>query len=418
MDIRIEPAVLKGTVEAVSSKSAAHRIMIMAALCAAPTLLLLNSQNDDMAATAACMKALGCKVEEKAGGLMLTPGAVPTQTPLLNCGESGSTLRFLLPVVTALGCGGTFTGQGRLPQRTIAPLVKELNRHGCNTDREDGLPITLTGQLTGGEYVLPGNISSQFITGLLMALPLLPQNSRISLTTPLQSSAYVDLTIQLMKRFGVTAAANPNGWDIPGGQSYQSPGTIAAEGDWSGAAFWLAAGALGGDILCTGLDLNSVQADKVFTLMLDRMGSPCKTEDTGLRCCGRLNRPLEADVSQAPDLAPVLALLCAAGGQPLHMTGGARLRDKESDRLAACAAAITALGGRVKEEADSLTVYGGGLTGGECHSFGDHRMAMALAIAACGCSAPVIIRGAEAVSKSYPHFWEEYRRLGGKIDVL
>jgi len=418
MDIRITPAVLKGSVEAVSSKSAAHRIMIMAALCSTPTHLLLNRKNDDMIATARCLEALGCGAEETPEGFVLTPGAVPAQLPTLDCGESGSTLRFLLPVAAALGCGGTFTGHGRLPQRTIAALVKELNRHGCTTDRADGLPITVSGQLSGGEFILPGDVSSQFITGLLMALPLLKENSRLRLTTALQSSAYVDLTIHLMKRFGITIDVVEGGWDITGGQTYQSPGTIAAEGDWSGAAFWLAAGALGGDILSTGLELDSTQGDKAFVDMLAKMGAPCQISKEGIRSCGKIKQPIEADISQVPDLAPMLALLCAAGGQELHMTGGARLRDKESDRLAACAAAITALGGSVEEFPDSLKVHACNLIGGECDSFGDHRMAMALAIAACGCSGPVTIRNAQAVSKSYPHFWEEYRRLGGKIDVL
>ncbi|MBR5559419.1 MAG: 3-phosphoshikimate 1-carboxyvinyltransferase [Oscillospiraceae bacterium] len=418
MDIRITPAVLKGSVEAVSSKSAAHRIMIMAALCSTPTHLLLNSKNDDMTATGRCLAALGCGVEETGDGFLLTPGAAADKLPLLDCGESGSTLRFLLPVAAALGCGGRFEGHGRLPQRTIAALVKELNRHGCTTDRPDGLPITINGKLTGGKFVLPGDVSSQFITGLLMALPLLKGNSQIRLTTPLQSSAYVDLTIHLMKRFGVTIDIVENGWNIGGGQTYRSPGTLAAEGDWSGAAFWLAAGALGGDILSTGLELDSTQGDKAFVDMLNQMGAPCRVEETGIRSCGRICQPIEADILQVPDLAPMLALLCAAGGQKLYMTGGARLRDKESDRLSACADAITALGGCVEETADSLLVHPGSLRGGECDSFGDHRMAMALAIAACGCSGPVVIRNAQAVSKSYPLFWEEYRRLGGKIDVL
>lgn len=418
MDIRITPTKLRGSVEAVSSKSAAHRIMIMAALCRQPTHLLLNSKNDDMVATGRCMAALGCGVEELEDGMLLTPGPVPVQSPTLLCGESGSTLRFLLPVAAALGCGGTFVGEGRLPQRTIAALVKELRSHGCTTNREDGLPITVGGRLCGGDFVLPGNVSSQFVTGLLMALPLLPQNSRLRLSSALQSSAYVDLTIHIMKKFGVTVEITENGWDIPGNQTYTSPGTIAAEGDWSGAAFWLAAGALGGDILNTGLDMGSTQGDKAFVDLLAQMGCPCTTEKMGIRSVGNICKPITADISQVPDLAPMLALLCAAGGQQLHMTGGARLRDKESDRLAACAAAITALGGSVEEQADSLTVHPGSLRGGEADSFGDHRMAMALAIAACGCSGPVTIRGAQAVSKSYPHFWEEYRRLGGKFDVL
>ena len=392
--------------------------MIMAALCGSPTHLLLNSRNDDMTATAHCMAALGCRVEEQPDGLLLTPGPLPAAMPRLHCGESGSTLRFLLPVAAALGCGGCFTGSGRLPRRTVAALVNELTAHGCAADREEGLPLTLTGQLTGGDFSLPGNISSQFVTGLLMALPLLKETSCLRLTAPLQSAAYVELTLALLKRFGIQINPIENGWEIPGGQTYQSPGAIAAEGDWSGAAFWLAAGALNGDLLVTGLEADSVQGDKAFARMLDEMGSPCKAEAGGLRSSGRICRPIAADVSQVPDLAPVLALLCAAGGQALQMTGGARLRDKESDRLAASAAAITALGGRVEEGPDSLTVHPGRLTGGECDSFGDHRMAMALAVAACGCSGPVTVRGAEAVSKSYPLFWEEYRRLGGKIDVL
>ena len=175
---------------------------------------------------------------------------------------------------------------------------------------------------------------------------------------------------------------------------------------------------MGGNILNTGLDIDSPQGDKAFVEMLAQMGCPCSIEAEGIRSAGMISRSITADISQVPDLAPILALLCAAGGQQLHMTGAARLRDKESDRLAACAAAISALGGKAEEHDDSLIVYPGSLPGGQADSFGDHRMAMALAIAACGCNRPVIIRGAQAVAKSYPHFWEEYRRLGGKFDFL
>lgn len=418
MEIRITPAPLRGTVAAVPSKSAAHRILILSALCARPTRLALGGTNDDIEATRRCLTALGCAFRPLEGGLEILPGPRPQQPPLLDCGESGSTLRFLLPVAAALGCGGVFVGKGRLPQRTIAPLVGQLCAHGCTADRPDGLPLHLGGRLTPGEFVLPGDVSSQFVTGLLLALPLLPGPSTVRLTSPLQSRSYVDLTVGLMRRFGLEVQAGGDCWNIAGNQTCQSPGTLAAEGDWSGAAFWLAAGALGGDILCTGLDPASAQGDKAIVTSLEQMGAPCRPENGGLRSCGRVCRGLRADVSQTPDLAPVLAALGAAAGES-RLTGGARLRTKESDRLAAAADGLRALGCPAEELPDGLVLHGGGpLPGGTADAWGDHRMAMALAVAACACTGPVVIRGAEAVAKSYPAFWEEYRRLGGKIDVL
>ena len=333
--VKIFPTKLKGTVVAPSSKSMGHREIICAGLAAGTSIIDNISMSKDIEATMRCLKAINVAVDEIPSmiegrkALQISGTGHPmAAADSVDCGESGSTLRFLLPVAAALGCGGRFMGEGRLPQRTIAALVEQLCSHGCTTNRPDGLPLTLTGQLTSGDFTLPGNVSSQFVTVLLMALPMLPGDSRLRLSSALQSSAYVDLTIHLMKKFGVFIQTVENGWNIPGGQTYQSPGVIAAEGDWSGAAFWLAAGALGGDILSTGLDPDSPQGDKAFLTLLRDMGSPCSVEKEGIRSAGRICRPITADISQVPDLAPMLALLCAAGGQELHMVGGARLRDK------------------------------------------------------------------------------------------
>jgi len=387
MDVRIDPRPLIGAVEAISSKSDAHRLLIAAALADRPVHIEINTLSKDILATQQCLKALG------------DPNPVP------DCGESGTTLRFLLPVAAALGVPATFIGQGRLPERPLGPLVQALQDHGC-TLSDDRLPLTIGGKLQSGNYELAGNISSQFISGLLFALPLCAGDSEIALTTPLESAAYVGMTLRTLARFGVRIDEIANGWSIPGGQVYTSTeDVIRAEGDWSNAAFFLAAGALGGSIQYTGLDPDSLQGDRAIADIL--------------RDYGAQRKPFSADVSQIPDMAPVLSVLGACAVGETRIYNAARLRLKESDRLLAICNMLTALGVDVTEGEDSLVIRGTGqIQGGTAQSAGDHRIAMAAAVAACAADGPVTILGAEAVEKSYPSFWEEYKRLGGIIHVI
>jgi len=316
-----------------------------------------------------------------------------SQLNIVNCRESGSTLRFLLPVFAALGREVTFTGEGRLPGRPMQPLIGQLREHGCTIDREK-LPITIAGQLQPGIFTLPGDVSSQYVTGLLFALPLLPGDSEITLTSPLESRGYVDMTLRTLGKFGIVIRETAQGFQVPGGQKYLSPVNcqLSIEGDWSAAAFWLAAG-----VRVTGLDESSAQPDRAIAGLLKEL-------------------PGETDVSQCPDLAPILAVMMAITPGERAIVNAARLRLKESDRLHAMAVNLAALGADVTELPDGLVLRGKPiLEGGEVDSFGDHRIAMAMAVAALKCANKVTLHGAQAVQKSYPAFWEDYQSLGGQI---
>ena len=392
----VHPGALRGTVTAPPSKSAAHRLLICAALADAPTVIRLGALNRDIEATIACLRALGASIEPLGRGeWSVAPGKAP-EAAALDCGESGSTLRFLLPVACAVGVKARLIGHGRLPERPNRALAEALRAHGARID-SDLLPMTAEGPVTGGTWTLPGNVSSQYITGLMFALPLLEGDSEIRLTTPLESAAYVDMTVSALSRFGIVVRTVPDGWAIPGSQRYRSPGTLSVEGDWSAAAFWLAANALGSDIRVEGLDAASAQGDRAVT--------------------GLLGQP-EIDASGVPDLVPALAAAAAALPGRTRITGAARLRLKESDRLATVAAFINALGGHASQTEDGLIIQGGGpLHGGDVDGAGDHRIVMAAAVLATRASGPVRIRGAEAVEKSYPGFFEDFKALGGIVHV-
>jgi len=322
--------------------------------------------------------------------------------PTLNCRESGSTLRFMIPVALAVAGGGRFTGAGRLMERPQGPYQQLFAEKGISfVQTSEG--ITVKGELTPGTYRLAGDVSSQFITGLLYALPLLEGDSDIVLTTPLESKNYVDMTLLALKEFGVTAQETPEGYHIPGKQKYR-PAAISVEGDYSQAGFYYAAIGLGNPVEIQGLDPYSAQGDmRIVPYYLKLTGEGC----------------VELDVSQCPDLVPALAVQAALReGQETAIVNAARLRMKESDRLAAVTQELNKLGAQVEEFDDHLIIRGvSHLRGGTVDAHNDHRIAMMLAIAATRADAPVTITGAESVNKSYPNFWEHYRELGGRFTV-
>ena len=416
MELQIEPGPLRGAIGAVPSKSAAHRLLILAALADAPTLVALPQSSADIERTLLCLQAMGADIERRGGALLVTPIAAPRLGPLLRCGESGSTLRFLLPVAAVLG-GGRFQGDGRLPERPLGELIAVMRRQGVSFSQES-LPLAITGRLRPGEYALPGDVSSQYFTGLLLALPLLPGDSVLRIGGRLESSAYVEMTLEALRRFGARVFRSGDRFEIPGGQQYSSPGEVAVEGDWSGAAFFLAAGALGGPVAVTGLDRASLQGDKAILPILKRFGAFTEISGERVTVSSGKMRGGEIDFREIPDLMPVLAAVAAFAEGSSRFTGGARLRLKESDRIASTAALLRSLGGEVEELSEGLIVHGGGMAGGAVDSFGDHRIAMAAAVAALCCTGPVRISGAAAVEKSYPAFFTHFRKLGGKVDVV
>lgn len=395
MKVIISPSRLSGTVSAVSSKSDAHRKIIAAVLADKSTKININNFSDDIYATLECIENLGGSIKKDETGVLITPIFANQESCVLNFRESGSTARFLLPVAAAICEKGSFSGKGRLPERPFEELTTQLRLHGVTVD-SDRLPITTCGLLKSGEYCISGSISSQYLTGLLFALPLLCDESRIVLTSPLNSSAYVDMTLDTLAGFGVKIDIKNNIYTIKP-QKYISPGEITAEGDWSSAAFWAVADKICGGVKIDGMNINSRQGDKKIISLLDET---------------------DIDASQIPDLVPILSVLAASRTGKTVIRGAARLRLKESDRLLAMTECIKSLGGDAEETEDGMIINGtGSLRGGKVCGFGDHRVVMSAAIASCICKDKVEITGAEAVKKSYPSFFEDFKRLGGVFDV-
>ena len=383
MDMTIQPGKLSGTISIIPSKSQAHRYLICAAFASTPTTLLCPETNRDIEATADCLRSLGANIMRTDMGYEISPIANIPESAILNCCESGSTLRFLLPIVGALGVDATFHMEGRLPHRPLSPLWEEMQRMGCTLTRPAANTLRCQGKLRPGAYSIDGSVSSQFITGLSFALPLIDGETSLSITGKLESKPYIDMTRCAMELFR-----------YPG---TPSPGTITVEGDWSNGAFFLAASALGNFVTVTNLNPDSPQGDRAVAHWLTELNHPCTIS--------------AADI---PDLVPILAVV-AATKEGAVFTDIQRLRLKESDRVAAVVEMITALGGKAEATENTLTVYKSCLSGGIINSHNDHRIAMAAAIASTVCTEPVTILGADAVQKSYPHFWKEFRRLGGKL---
>lgn len=496
MNIKITPQQLNGTIEAIPSKSHAHRLLIAQKLAALQgggqeDPLAIPTFSEDIDATKGCLAQLD------------------EELPRFDCRESGSTIRFMIPVAMALKDEAVFAGSGKLPQRPLSPLMEEMERHGCSFEMlaaakgaagalncakasERGVTseiCRIRGRLQPGKYELAGNISSQFITGLLFTLPLLNGDSSLQLTTKLESAGYVDLTLQVLREFGIeirevrekitdedanagkkvviseraaeqadslSLTANSEAdlegiseanlesnsenylirYEIPGNQIYREPEGLKVEGDWSNAAFWLVAGALGGNITCTGLNPDSTQRDKEIVTVLEKMGAKIERENTAYHIAGN-DAPLHGETvsaAQFPDLVPVMAVAMTGASGTSSITNAERLRIKESDRLATVCDFLTILGTDIRQTEDGLIIHENKnntdpsgtaahcpappLSGGTVSSHNDHRIAMAAAVASCRADGPIVITGAEAVKKSYPDFFTDFVKLGGKIEIL
>ena len=394
MDICITPKKLYGNINAIPSKSQAHRMLICAAFSDQPTTLICPETNRDIEATANCLTALGAGITWLSNGYRVKPIEEVPFRASLPCQDSGSTLRFLLPIAGALGVDTVFQMTGRLPQRPLTPLWEEMERMGCTLTRPTADTIRCTGRLRSGEYAINGTVSSQFITGLLFALSLLPGQSRLQVLGKLESAPYVSMTLAAMERFGISC----NDYCFPGNGRFHSPGTVTVEGDWSNAAFFLAAQALGSPIQVGNLNPDSPQGDRACARLLPE-----------------LKDNLTISAADIPDLVPILAVTAAAN-QGAVFTDIGRLRLKESDRVASVMDMLRALGGQTEADDTTLTVYGTGLHGGTVDSRNDHRIAMSAAIAATVCDSPVTILGAQCVEKSYPKFFTDYTSLGGQYE--
>ncbi len=427
---------LKGTVELPSSKSAAHRALLCAALSGMETVVSGIDGSKDIEAMLGAVSALGAEViykQEKKRAAFSEAGLHPGNGGEINCLESGNTLRFIVPVAAALGGEWIFTGSGRLPERPMSVYQEILPQHGViyapsGSKPGENLPLKLSGKLTPGVFRVPGNISSQFISGLLFALPLLESESEIVLTSPLESEGYVELTLSILEAFGISCMRTKQGWKIPGSQKY-SASQYTVEGDWSQAAFFLSMAALSHDgrkIYLSGLNRNSAQGDKACVSCFEKFGlSTCWENDVltawnpnGQKPFGGLKGTV-IDASQINDLVPALAVCAALAQGETRITHAERLRLKESDRLHAMREAIIGLGGRAEETEDGLLIHGvPELLGGKVKGENDHRIVMALAAASLRSKNPVTVTDAWSIRKTYPRFFEDLKKLGGILNVV
>lgn len=414
--IQITPTKLRGSIQAPPSKSYGHRAIIAAALAGGESTIYNLSFSDDILATFDAVKALGALATTGTDHIQLKYCTRQmNDTIVIDCKESGSTLRFMIPIALALGKSATYIGAGNLHSRPLQPYLDIFEKQGI-TYSSSSLPMTVAGRLSGGIFELPGHISSQFITGLMFALPLLEQDSTIHITTPLESQSYIDMTIDTLHSFGIEIVKqNKASYYMKGNQKYKAA-VYTVEGDFSQAAFWVAAGVLGNSVTCEGLNLNSEQGDKAFVDILKQAGADICSDGNAISAHPSKLKGFHADVSQCPDIAPILAVIAAFSEGTSCIYGAQRLRIKESDRLKAISIELNKLGASVTEGPDSLNIQGKPhLIGGEVDSWGDHRIAMALSIASIKCLQPVIINNSHVVAKSYPNFYEDFKKLGGSF---
>lgn len=408
MIARIQPRKLRGSIPAIPSKSEAHRSLICAAFASAPTVLHMGASSEDIDATIRCLTSFGAEIQREGNQLIVHPALSHPRACTADCGESGSTLRFLLPIAGALGMDVRFVMHGRLSKRPIDPLDRELTRGGCTLSRPEENVLRITGQLRPDVYELPGNVSSQYISGMLFALSLLKEESSLQITGKVESAGYIEMTLNALRLFGATPIRTDAGYRISGIERFTSPDNVVIGGDWSNAAFWLCADAIPDcDVSVSGLDPASAQGDRRIL-----------KEICALHAAEEKHAPVTIDAADIPDLVPILAACACARRQSVRFIHAERLRIKESDRLETVHRTLGQLGAGIEETNDGLIVDDSlPLRGGDVHACGDHRIAMMSAIASCACTEEVIIRGAEAVNKSYPDFWADFKRLGGCVSL-
>ena len=394
MNITIQPGKLSGSIAAIPAKSQAHRLLICAAFADRETVLICPETNQDIEATAGCLNSLGAAITRTASGYHIVPARRFPGNAQMDCRESGSTLRFLLPIVGALGITATMHLSGRLPKRPLSPLWEEMERMGCRLSRPTEDTVLCSGKLRSGNYTIDGSVSSQFITGLLFAAALMDGDTSVQITGKVESLPYIQMTQQALSLFGIAT----ENYHIRAERAFRSPGTVTVEGDWSNGAFFLAARALGCDLQVTNLDPDSCQGDRAAAFLIPQLKKNCTIS--------------AADI---PDLVPILSVVAAAN-EGAVFTDIARLRLKESDRVRSVIQMLASLGIHAEATENTLTVYPGTFVGGCVDSYCDHRIAMSAAIAATVSANPVTITDANCVAKSYPIFWDEYKRLGGKYE--
>lgn len=418
-DVKFSPFVPNGTVNVPPSKSDVHRAIICAAMANGVSRISPVALSNDIKATIGCIKALGADAVLENNVLTVDgTNMYKNKTALLDCGESGSTLRFFIPIAAVGNINATFVGKGKLPQRPIGIFTEALPKAGTVCKTEGGLPLEIKGQLKSGIFKIPGNVSSQFITGLLLALPILEGDSEIVLTSPLESVGYIAMTIRTMKQFGVNIQATEKGWHIKGGQSYKTC-DYTTDGDWSQAAFFMVLGAVSGKVTVKGVAKDSTQGDKKCAEILARFGAKVTQLDNKVTVEKGELKAITIDASQIPDLVPVLSVCAAFAEGTTKIINAERLRIKECDRLKATAELLNNLGGKVKELSDGLEITGvSSLKGGNVNGYNDHRIVMSAAVCAARSDEDITATFAMSINKSYPDFYIDYNSIGGKANVL
>lgn len=418
-DVKFSPFVPNGTVNVPPSKSDVHRAIICAAMANGVSRISPVALSNDIKATIACIKALGADAVLENNVLTVDgTNMYKNKTALLDCGESGSTLRFFIPIAAVGNINATFVGKGKLPQRPIGIFTEALPKAGTVCKTEGGLPLEIKGQLKSGIFEIPGNVSSQFITGLLLALPILEGDSEIVLTSPLESVGYIAMTIRTMKQFGVNIQATEKGWHIKGGQTYKSC-DYTTDGDWSQAAFFMVLGAVSGKVTVKGVAKDSTQGDKKCAEILARFGAKVTQLDNEVTVEKGELKAITIDASQIPDLVPVLSVCAAFAEGTTKIINAERLRIKECDRLKATAELLNNLGGKVKELSGGLEITGvSSLKGGNVNGYNDHRIVMSAAVCAARSDEDITATFAMSINKSYPDFYIDYNSIGGKANVL
>ncbi len=421
----IKKSVLNGTLQAPPSKSVAHRMMVCAALSRSECYINNISDSDDMTATIGCLESLGAKISRSNDTIHIdaTDFAKGTKDThyTLNCKESGTTLRIMIPICAALGLDATFIGEGRLVNRPLDEYLRILPAHGIKIEKgESSLPLTISGKLSGDKFSVSPKVSSQYVTGLIFALSLLNNDATLSLESELLGGQYVDITISVMKTFGVHVEKNNNSFILRGSQNYTINKTgINVEGDWSQAAFFLCCGAIDGDITVTNLDINSTQGDKKIVEFLRAFGADITVFENSVHIKKSSLKGCNIDALDTPDLVPILSVLSCFAQGDTNISGVSRLKFKESDRLLSTSQMINALGGCATYTDDCMTIKGcAKLCGGKVEGYNDHRIVMSSAIAGAFCDNETTITDANAINKSYTNFFDDYKNLGGIANVI
>jgi len=417
MRVTIFPSSIKGTIAAIPSKSFAHRQLICAALSKDSTEILCRVISEDVKTTMNCLETLGADIKYKENTIFVNGIKSLPKKALLDCGESGSTYRFMVPLAAALGVEANFLLKGRLAERPMTTLWNTLEDHGIKIDGKGSRQTILNGSLSSGLFKIEGNVSSQFISGLLMSLPFTAGENIVDVMGEIESESYIKITLEVLEDFGIDIKREEGRFIIRDKQSYISPGSIVTEGDWSNSSFWFCgAAASGTELTCLGLNSASSQGDRRVIDILTKMGCIIEEKEGAFTLRPHKLNAASVDAMDIPDLIPALALAACSAEGSSEIFNAHRLRMKESDRLFSISDTLSRLGADIYIEANSMHINGKKrLTGGVVHSHGDHRIVMMAAMSSLISSNAVVIEGAEAVNKSYPGFFEDLASLGVEI---